>query len=426
MKIKTSYANIMSAISSLRAILSDKKSADALRNLIFKITPKGVKLLAYNTLVTCYTGLECKVEGLDDVEVEYKQLKADILKVLGNFKSLKRTQVTSVEIDFQEANALITIRETASQAILDDANIPDVIKSSYNHTSKYRIGTPKLNKGIVKELDSKDLSLTGTEISAIDLNFYISALLSTLSSDIKDAIATRVCFTGDDIWTAPQVYFAIMQNRLDKTLRDFVLSQSEATFLKTYLEGLETVLFSKIELENSVILKFASKKGIAYINASTTKGCMDCTGYKAHTLTGLAVDKPYFTDILGRLGSEDTVAVTIQINDNNTAWGNIESKYFKQSFSGLKARLNIPDFEDTGYLKTREDGSHYLLLEFNIKPDLFRKLLFTQVNPTSPAYLYFEPAVNNTGIRVAVCDETGIWQTKVSALAAKTNFAWED
>jgi hypothetical protein len=88
--------------------------------------------------------------------------------------------------------------------------------------------------------------------------------------------------------------------------------------------------------------------------------------------------------------------------------------------------LNLDDFIDTGYLRTHEDGSRYLLLEFNIKPDLLKKLLFTQVNPTAPAYMYFEPIPNNPGLRVAICDETGIWQTKVSALAAKTNFAWEE
>lgn len=426
MTIKTTYEAFNTALSSLKAILSDKKSAEALRNLIFKITDSGVKLIAYNTLVTCYTDLECSVQGISDNQIEYRQVKADILKVLANFKSLKRTKVESIVIDFQANYALVSVQEVASQAIQDDEAIPDVIKSAYRHLSKYRIGSPKLNKGIIKELDKKDLSIDGVDIPASDLSFYLSALLGTLSSDSKDAISNRINFVGEDIYTTPQVYFAIMQNRLDKSLRDFVLSYSEAQFIKAYLDGLDLVKFSKTELENAVVLKFASQKAVAYVNANTTKGTLDCTAYKTHTLTGLAVDKAYFTDILQRLGNEDTVAISIQVNDNNTAWGDIESKFTKQSFSGLKARLDLKDFEDTAYIRTRDDNSQYLLLEFNIKPEILKKLFFTQVNPTTPAYLYFEPASNNTGLRLAVRDETGIWQTKINALAsASNNFMWE-
>lgn len=428
MKLKTTYENLNGAIATLKAVITDKFASDTLRNVIFIVSASGeVRLAAYNTLVACFAPLPAaEVDwGTAQPEETYFQLKSDLLKILDNFKALKKTKVDAIEIDVGEANALLTARETAIDAILADVEVPDYVKNSYSHDLYFRVPAPKLASGIRKEIEGRDMTVSGELMSAVDLKYYLDALISTIPADAKETMGTRIMAVGDDIYTAPQLYFAIMNNRLGTQFRNFILSRSATQFIRSYLDCVDEFYFSKTELENAVVLKFACQNSIAFVNAATTRGALDCTAYKQHSETGLAVDKEYFSDILRRVGTSDACSFTVKIPEQGIAGGVIASKTWKQSFTALVSRLNISEFEGTSLLKTAEDGSRYLEIAFSLRPDLMQKLLFLGLNDKAPAYLYFEPA--QSGVKLAVCDETGIWNTKINTLTPKRNdFEWGD
>ena len=427
MKITTNFTDIMASLATLKAVVQDKLASDNLKNIIFTIGADGkVTLVAYNTLVTCFAPLKNATVTWDDGETPaetYFQVRQELLKVLDNFKSLKKTVVDHIDITPTEAYALVSVSERATDEILNDTAIPEQIKASYNHVSDFRVTAPKLAAGVKKEIEGKDMSVDGTDMTAVDTKVYLDALLATIPIDAKETMGTRIMAVGSDIYTAPQVFFAIMENRLPDEFRDFILSSSASQFLKSYLDIVPEFKFSKQVLENAVILKFACEDSIAFINASTTKGALDCTAYKMHGNSGFAIDKDYFSDMIRRISGQENIAFSAKLYEDHCT-GTIKSKTYKQSFDALTCRLDTQEFEGSSLLKTDDDGAKYLDIDVSIRPDLLAKLLFIGFNNAAPAFLYFEP-VGGAAMRLAIRDNTGIWQTKINTLSAnRSNFEW--
>lgn len=423
MILKTNYDALDQSIATLVGVVTDKMASDTLKNIIFSVkADNSVAVAAYNTIVTCYTPLstaEIDWQGATP-EDTYFQLKADVIQTLATFKSLKKTRVEEVEIELTDTNALLSVHEVARDA--DEQNA-----EKYAQVSKFRVTAPKFAAAIRKELESKSFSFEGTVIPSVDIQTYLNTLFATLPPDSRDSVGTRIMAVGDMIYTVPQLYFAMMYNRLPEVFRDFILTSSAANFLKGFLALDETVRFEKTVLESGTVqLKFANSYSVAYINASGTNGALDCTPHRSHSNTGIALDKGYFADILKRasLGGAETCTIDIKIHKSGATEASIMSKAWKQDFAVLTGKLNPDEFAGNAALKG--DGEDICLdVSFSIRPDLLSKLLFMHSTEFSDVvYLYFEPATPS-GIKMAACDNTQIWQTKINTLAVKRgDFSW--
>lgn len=429
MIIKTNYETLQTAITPLKAVLADKLTSDAIKNIIFITKADGsVTVAAYNTTVSCFSPLTGATvdwgEGVTPADTWF-QMKSDLVKKLDGFKSVKRTVADEIEIDFKESHAVLKVSEHAAEGIPEDK------KSRYSAQSKTRIASPKLNSGIQRVMEGFSITVSGEQLNAIDVKTYMDALSSTLPVDAKDNMSTRIMAVGSDIYTAPSLYFAIMENRLpsDK-FTGFVLTQSAASFIRSYLDCVDMFSFDKTENENSVVLKFSSEKCIAYVTAQLTKNVLDCTKYKVHSNTGIVLDKDWFIDQLNRVGSSDAFSFATRIYSDHAVC-RIESKeYNMPEFPALLARLDKSEFANKNILKQDETGADYVDIKFSIRADLFSKLLFSGTIFKQPVYLYFEvdDAIPDApSISMAVLDDTQIWQTKINRLtASRSDFKWEE
>ena len=324
-----------------------------------------------------------------------------------------------IEIVPDEINTTLSVFE-------EPLDTQDVYAEKYRNVTKHRVASPKFPSGIRKELENRNLANEGVVMSSPDIKAYLDTLVATIPADSRDSVGTRIMVKGDTIYTAPQLYFAMMENKLDESFADFVLPTSAANFLKSFLTFEDTVQFSKTQLESVILLKFVNSKSVAFVAALPATNALDCTPHKAHSNTGIVIDKQYFNDLLKRAPSQDACVVDIEICGDGTASGKIMSKTWKQDFVVLKSRLDEKDFEGHSYLTGTGENAK-LSLNFSIRAELLKQLIFAQTNIfEDKVFMYFE-AAGNTGIRLACRDDTGIWQTKINTLTPKRGeFNWED
>lgn len=432
MIIKTEYDVFQKAIAPLKAVISDKVSSDNIRNVIVIVKADGsVSLAAFNTIVTAFSPLKGAVvewaEGETPAEIWF-QMKSDVLKKLDVFKSGGRTAMGDMLIEPQGDVTYVQISEHAAAA-----DIPDERRANYNSKSKIRVSSPKLNDGIKKKMQEHEVTISGEELNSVDVKLYLDTLAGTMPADARDAQSTRIMLKGDDIYSAPSVYIAVMNNRLPSPkFRDFVLSSSAVGFIRAYTSCSEKFMFDKQENANAVMLKLSCEDCIAFVVAQLMNNTIiDCTKSKKHSNTGLAIDKEWFLAQLNRVGSSGTFALQVKIYATHGSYSILSKEYSARDVQALKSRLDPSEFAGTDILKTDENGEQYAEFNLDMRASILSKLLFSGTTFNSPAFLYFEAEMPIAGqppvISLAVTDDTQIWQTKINRLTvSRTDFAWED
>ena len=431
MVITTTYDVFQKAVIPLKAVIMDKVSSDNIRNVIVIVKEDGsVNLAAFNTIVTSFAPLSDAsvtwAEGETPAETWF-QMKSDVLRKLDGFKSGSRTAMGTMTIEPHGDTTYIQISEHAVAA-----DIPDERKANYNSKSKLRIPSPKLNDGIKKKMQEHEVTISGEELNSVDVKLYLDTLAGTIPADAKDAQTTRIMLKGDDIYTAPSVYVAVMQNKLPSVkFRDFVLSSSATGFIRAYAGCTDKFSFDKTENENAVMLKFSCPDCIAFVVAQLPKNILDCTKSKKHSNTGIAIDKEWFLSQLNRVGANGEFSLKVKIYATHGSYSILSREYSARDVQALRSRLDPSEFNGMDILKTDDNGEQYAEFSLDMRANVLTKLLFAGTTFNSPAFCYFEAEAGMLNqppaIYLAVTDDTQIWQTKTSKLiTSRTDFAWEE
>lgn len=410
MIIKTN-ANLMTAIENLVAVVTDRLLSEDIKNIIFKVSPDGlVHVAAYSTSVICYSEVEgAVVDWENETPTEqYFQTKAEIIKLLNVYRNLSRTILDTIEII--PSGAYVTIK---FYEVTKDENHPE-----FDKISKHRLASPALKSGIKAQLEKYNLDFKGTSVSAKDFMVYLDALIPTIPVEARDnTLSSKITFTAEKIYTAPSLFFALLDNKLDPVCSDFMLTLTSAKFLKVFLDNAETCEVEKDVSPSAVILKFRCGSSIAVIHALSLKSAIDYTPYAQHNRTGIVLDKKYMQDVMKR-ATLDSDVCNVKINITGTSAScSFATRSWCQDLAVFKSRLDPTEFSED-YIKTAADGTKSIDIAFSIRPDILAKLIMTHANNFNDlVFLYFEPSGTN-GFKMSASDNTCFWQTKINTLSS--------
>ena len=405
MIIKTG-TGILKAVSTLSVVISDRLLTEDIKNIIFKInSDSSVYIAAYATSVTCFVeveGASVDWQGTTPEET-YFQVKSEIVKLLDTYKALSKTAISEIEIIPAESFVTLNIHEISKSGELHE----------YDKISKHRLASPVLTSGIKERLEQYELSFTGEELSSKDFLLYLDALIPTLDSrDNRDNM--KIAFTDEKIYTAPALYFALLDNKLGSACSGYMLNQTSAKFLKTFLTQADVFEISKAEK----FIKIKCGTSVAFVHTFSLKTAINYQDYANHTQTGITLDKKYMQDVIKRIYS-DNCTVKIRISDVSASCS-FATENWKQDIGVLKSCLVASEFPEK-YLSIDESGNKYLDIAFSIRPDILSRLLMLHTKKFEDLVnIYFEPSGMN-GFKMAVADSSGLWQTKINTLSsAKT------
>lgn len=402
MVIKTSFDQLDNAIATVNGVLADKLLQEDLKNVIFMIKGDTVKVVANNFKVTCFADLQDAVVLRNDNEPKdllTQILAKDIIAVLATLKGLKRTVVTEIELVFKETENLLIVHEEANSDNLVGAD-------KYAQVTKYRLVPMRLKESVKKEVLATDTTHTDSCcIPSADIMGYLDALLPTITKDTRDTPATRINVSTSYLYTVPQVYSAILKNKLPEVFSNFVLTQGVALFLKSFIGLEEYVNFSKEEKNDVVMLKLSNSTAVAIVKAIGISRAFNIDQFIKVPRTGILLDKQYLTDVLKRM-SLNTEPVNVHI-DVEAEECTLVCKKFTQS---------LPVLSSNG------EG----VFDFSIKPDLFAFLILSHVMFDDYVYLLFERDENKGILSMTVKDNTLSWHTKTRGLQAAKggDFRW--
>lgn len=410
MVIKTNV-NLITAIDNLVAVVTDRLLSEDIKNIIFKVgADSSVHVAAYSTSVICYAEIEgAEVDWENETPTEqYFQTKAELIKLLNVYRSLSRTILDTIEIIPSGAYVTLKIHE-----ISKDENHPE-----FDKISKHRLASPALKSGIQAQLEKYNLDFTGTTVSATDFMVYLDALIPTIPPEARDnTISSKITFTAEKIYTAPSLFFALLDNKLDPVCSDFMLTLTSAKFLKVFLAQSETCEVEKDVSPSAVILKIRCGSSIAVIHALSLKSAIDYTPYAQHSRTGIVLDKKYMQDVMKRATLDSDVCNVKVTITGTSATCSFATRSWCQDLAVLKSRLDPTEF-GADYIKTAADGSKSIDIAFSIRPDILAKLIMTHAsNFNDLVFLYFEPSGSN-GFKMSASDNTCFWQTKINTLSS--------
>lgn len=394
MKITTSYANLISAMGTVNGVLADRLLQEDMKNIIFLVRNGSVRLVAYNFKISCFADVtDANVEwaeGEDSTADATVQLQAkDILAVLGVLKTLTCTSVKALEFNFTVNEAVLTVHEEPKDETIESAD-------KYYQTSKYRLTLTRLKESIRKDILAQDVSNdTAISIEASNLGYYLNSLIPTVTSDSRDTVATRVNFASDFVYTVPHTYAALIKNKLDPAVSDFVLTSEIALFMRNFIGTEEYINFSRETRGEFVQLKLSNSYAVAIIKTLPISKAFKVTNFIEVPDSAIAVSRGYLTDVLRRVALNNEAA-DISINIDGGTF-NIVCK---------KVEQDIP------VVKQKGTGN----FSFSMKADLLTTLIFSHV-PTGE-YVYFKLGFEEeTRFVLAISDSTGNWHTKVKGLS---------
>lgn len=391
--------NVEKAMGTVNSIVNDKLLQEDLKNLIIWVKGDVVRFVGYNGRISSATKVEALVEDNTEEEV-FVQLRAkSIQDVLGVFKSLKRTQVSGIEFNITENEAIMFVNEEPIDPEMDYAN-------EYKRVSKYRITKTKFKEAIKKEIEAINMDFEGEEIATIDLKVYLDALLPTVAKETRDG-TNNIIFGASKVYTVPSSYAAMLKNELNPVMSGFRLSNSVANFLKTFTADVEKIKVSKTEMASGlVLLNIKSDTTVATIQCNDLSKAYDITPFEGDLPSGIVVDKAYMTDVLKRLSLiSEAVFVTITVSGTQ----------------GTMSILCKDMLQTVPVIGTKGEGEY----AFSIRPELLSSLMLTHTDSFGDNIFIILDSQANDKIVLGAKDETGMWLTKMGGLSrSKGNFAW--
>lgn len=406
MKISLKYEVMDKALNTLMPIINDKLLAEDLKNVTLHIKGDVGKLVATSTQITSAVDtdlLEVEFTDEDIVEIDsegrkeaFIQMRAKELdNILSTFKGLKRTKVSKITLNVDETSVVMDVHEEPI-----DKEMPNAEK--YVRVTKFRLVRLRIRGILLDEIKSVQTKPdTNVEIPTGDLLLYVNALLPNIKNEKRDTF-NAINYSDNYIYTSSSSYVAVMNNAFEEVgvdcLNGFRLQNSKADFLKSFVNDVEKVEFTKSLLERGGVLLTVVKPG-----AIATLKCPDMSKVRdisleisnLSELKGIEVDKIYLLDVLKRVKLSSDI-INVEVDTLNRLM-KLKSKTVVQE---------LPILSNKG-----AEGVY----KFTLKVDVVDSLIFAHTNMFDDVLTMAFKNEGNT-VTLVCSDSTELWQTVIKGL----------
>jgi hypothetical protein len=413
MKIKMNLDELNRALKATTPVIEDKTIQDDMRNIILWVKNGFVSFVACTLYVTCESKVQAEIEFADNedsngeyfIRVKAKELENH----LSGFNSLRMTVVESVIFDVREKELRLIVNEVASK------NVEESVASRYTQTTQFRLTKADALEGTKREMKNALASVTpNTQFKAIpkaDLGLYLDALIPLIPKEARDSIHTRLTFGEDFVYTVPQTYAAMMENKLPDEMKNLILTNNTAIIMQQFCSLEDTTEVAKFNLGVAADAPANTVSGIQLIlrNSQSTavlKGYGMMKAFKIDNYTsipdvGVAFDRNYFSDVMKRFKTD----ITININVDNATCV-IANESMTQA---------IP------VIKSKGSGE----FAFTIKPDMLTNIVFSHATAACDNFIFMYLTQENNKISVTCHDGSKLWRTKANGLTlVKNDYKW--
>lgn len=394
------------ALNTLMPIINDKLLAEDLKNVTLHIKGDVGKLVATSTQITSAVDtdlLEVEFTDEDIVEIDsegrkeaFIQMRAKELdNILSTFKGLKRTKVSKITLNVDETSVVMDVHEEPI-----DKEMPNAEK--YVRVTKFRLVRLRIRGILLDEIKSVQTKPdTNVEIPTGDLLLYVNALLPNIKNEKRDTF-NAINYSDNYIYTSSSSYVAVMNNAFEEVgvdcLNGFRLQNSKADFLKSFVNDVEKVEFTKSLLERGGVLLTVVKPG-----AIATLKCPDMSKVRdisleisnLSELKGIEVDKIYLLDVLKRVKLSSDI-INVEVDTLNRLM-KLKSKTVVQE---------LPILSNKG-----AEGVY----KFTLKVDVVDSLIFAHTNMFDDVLTMAFKNEGNT-VTLVCSDSTELWQTVIKGL----------
>lgn len=406
MQIRVPYASLVHAMGVNGSVIADRALQDEMKNAILWVKDGIVSLCSFGINLVNATPLEGAEVTLEPGETppQFVALKSrDIMGALDSFKSLKRTKVKDTMFTILGDAVTLAVTEEALDPESEGAE-------QYNQTSRFLIRTSRMQPVVEKELLTLDLNFSGEVYDSGALLVYIQALLPTIAKQVSESHSSMM-FGASHVYTVLTSHVCMMENRLPEVFRDFKLSNSMVSFLKSFIETNETFELSRVSGDNGmVILTVKVGSSVSRIKCADMSRAFDIRNFIDLPSNGISVDKVYLLDVLKRLPSGvSTVTLEIELVpqlEGTVGTFKIITPSFKQSVPVRRAK---------------GEGS----FRFNIQSDLLLSMIFSHTDMFMDDIFFYLEGVDSGYTILGCTDNTRVWQTKANRLSpARESINW--
>lgn len=406
MKISLKYEVMDKALNTLMPIINDKLLAEDLKNVTLHIKGDVGKLVATSTQITSAVDtdlLEVEFTDEDIVEIDsegrkeaFVQMRAKELdNILSTFKGLKRTKVSKITLNVDETSVVMDVHEEPI-----DKEMPNAEK--YVRVTKFRLVRLRIRGILLDEIKSVQTKpASNVEIPTGDLLLYVNALLPNIKNEKRDTF-NAINYSDNYIYTSSSSYVAVMNNAFEEVgvdcLNGFRLQNSKADFLKSFVNDVEKVEFTKSLLERGGVLLTVVKPGaIATLKCPDMSKVRDISSEISNLseLKGIEVDKIYLLDVLKRVKLSSDI-INVEVDTLNRLM-KLKSKTVVQE---------LPILSNKG-----AEGVY----KFTLKVDVVDSLIFAHTNMFDDVLTMAFKNEGNT-VTLVCSDSTELWQTVIKGL----------
>jgi hypothetical protein len=383
MKVSVPFSDLNSALGYINPVLADKSVKPENKNVIFIVTADEVKIAAYNAFTMCRTVLN-NAEVEDVFDMWQFQVKAtDVNKIISAFSNLSKTKAEFIDFENEDVHIKVTVHERALKE--ED--------SCLSQDSSFELQSSAIARKINEELLA-DFPESPVLYASGDLLLYLDPMVPMLTDDTSNGIASRLNFAHDYVFVTSPSWSAFMQNKLSEEFHNLCLGYSSVVFFKKLCEGSENISIARtptylcIEVGNTQ----------AFMRYKPVKVTYSAFVSKRSTERGIVLDRPYFRDVLRRMGAVDTDGKLSIISDSALL---VENSSFQQEIPLIKSK-----------------GADIVGTRFNASISTLSNLLLGRDEVfSSTVFIYF---VNTTrGYMLFLSDSTGAWFTTAQVSSIK-------
>lgn len=380
MRIQMSLQSFTSALSTVTASLAGKSQGG--NDLLLTVSEDGLTFAGYSPTLFCRVVVET-----EEIEIEEAQnftIKLDVInKIMSSFQSLYKTRVEKVEL----VDVGVKLRLNVYEEPLD---VEDV---KYNQVSQFVLDKLGVRSSVLAEL-TQDFPAESSPLQGADLDFYISTLQGGLGGGDSD-LNSKIQFAADYVFVMGSAYASFIENKLDATFHNLVLSAAPASFLRKLAASTDTVECARTDK----YLVVRANNVEAFIRTQTIKVEYSSKLAKRSKDLGYELDRRYLRDVLRRLDISQT---------------SVEVEY-----DGEDQSLHVTNGSLDQHIPLTNIKGDLTDLKFKFPVSTLLKAIIGD-DAVFSERLFMHFADNGTGWGVFVSDATGHWVsvvqlTKVSA-----------
>lgn len=393
MKLRIPFDILINNLDYVSTVVEDKLLDDSMRNIIFKLSERGVSLIGYNSIAICKTHLqegdyrvefgEGDLKTSEEGEVMYIQVKSkELNNFLSTFKSLNKTKPSDVLFETINAKIRLTVFEEPVDA--SDTHLSQPSVWVYDNIN--------VKENVLKEINQK-IEEGGQSLQSLDILLYLTTLLPLLSDEGGNSLPSKMHFSKDYVYVMPKMFATLFTNVLPEAFQDVVLSYSALNFLKKVLDHNDVVSVNKTATHVTLVTDTSE----ALLRYTTKMPDQKVYQNAVKKDNGVGIDKLYLKDVLKRLSiSNESITITIKANEEK-----MEVKNSK--FNQVIPLTQVKGMEGLGSVV------------FKLTPEILNKAVIGDNTGAFPdeLFLYVVPQ-QTSGYTLVFADSTSSWFSIIS------------